>query len=177
MVLYFQLDTNPMRRKKYVLVFGLLIWFCSAMGQSVRLDGIPASYVKPEHGIPFKSKEVFRSYEEVRDFHFPEDCDNKHFFVNDLLVSEKDFSALKLHASEVDLDQCCFSIDYDGDSVVCVNYHTIITMPICVNGKEYATGHPLSLRVFNEYDVTIKKEKRWFKKNRLVLHLEQPVPN
>lgn len=177
MVLYFQLDTNLMGRKKYVLVFGLLVWFCSAMGQSVRLDGIPASYVKPEHGIPFKSKEVFRSYEEVRDFHFPEDCDNKHFFVNDLLVSEKDFSALKLHESEVDLDQCCFTFEYDGDSVVCVNYHTILTIPICVNGKEYATDHPLSLCVFNEYDVTIKKEKRWFKKNRLVLHVEQPVSN
>ena len=143
-----------------------------AISQSIRQDGVPCYFVKPERGIPYRSQKLFYNINEILDFHFPDECENKVFYINGLPLSEKDFISLKIRKKEVDLNQCYFTLDYYGDSVMCINFYTTLTIPISVNGKEFFVGDTLSQGVYGEQFVSIKKERRLFNKNRIVIQIK-----
>lgn len=164
-------DIKLFSNKQFFILL-LLTISSIARSQSIRLDGVPCYFVKPEHGIPYRSQNFFYNANEILDFHFPDECDNKKFYLNGIPLSEKDFSLLKIHEKEVDLEKCYYTFDFCGDSVICINYNTTILIPLCINGKEYKNNDSIPLKDFEEKNIKIKKEKRLFKKNRITVQIE-----
>ena len=156
----------------YFILLLLLIYSCPAICQSIRFEGIPCYYVKSEYGIPYKSNFVLCNSTEVINFRFPDECDNKRFYLNGLPLLEKDFSLLKIRKKEVDLEQCIFAFEHSNDSIVCIKYYTVLTIPICVNGVEYKNGEIIPFNYIENEIIKVEKEKRLLKKNRIIIQIE-----
>ena len=159
---------------KKTLLFSILLLTISsiARSQSIRQDGVPCYFVKPERGIPYRSQKLFYNINEILDFHFPDECENKVFYINGLPLSEKDFISLKIRKKEVDLNQCYYTLDYCGDSVIRINYYTTLIIPIMVNGKGYVVGDTLPKGVCGEQIISIKKDRRVFNENRIEIQIK-----
>ncbi len=155
---------------KKTLLFSILLLTISniAISQSIRQDGVPCYFVKPERGIPYRSQKLFYNINEILDFRFPDECENKVFYINGLPLSEKDFISLKIRKKEVDLNQCYYTLDYCGDSVIRINYYTTLTIPVFINGIKWTGNGSFSIEECTEPFIMIKKERRLFQKNRIM---------
>jgi oligoribonuclease (3'-5' exoribonuclease) len=79
---------------------------------------------------------------------------------------------LILAKREVDLDNCYYTEDYCGDSICQINLFAHAKIPIVIDGIEYRDGDAIPIKELEEKQLKFKKEKRFFRKNRILIETE-----
>ena len=162
--------------KKYLLLIVSLLFpfssFCqNDNGGSVRVNWDYVFFIRTIHGISFHSFESYRDIQAVRQKESEKNCDTIEttFAINGLPISENDFIQLKLRAREVDSEKSYYTEEYENGCICRINYYAYLKIPIWINGVDYDDGDILPIEKLEGKELLFKKEKRFLKKNRIVV--------
>lgn len=163
---------------KLIFIFILEFLTITVFGQDrnihICVEG-PYWRVRSCYGVPFiseKGSEDFSIFElgfnELYCKNF-----NKTFSINQLPISEHDFYLLHLNMCDIDSEKCYYTEEYSGDSISQINFYAMVKIPIFIDGKEIQQSDTLLTTALQDKKLKFHKEKRFFRKNRIIVEKER----
>lgn len=164
--------------KKTILSIIIVMLSLSSLCQNetvgnIRVNWDYCRFVYVYRGIPFLSSTEYNynDFQQHKNTLYSDRL-RKSFSVNGLSLSEQDYVKLILAKREVDLDNCYYTEDYCGDSICQINLFAHAKIPIVIDGIEYRDGDAIPIKELEEKQLKFKKEKRFFRKNRILIETE-----
>ncbi len=99
--------------------------------------------------------------------------DNKYikrtFYINEIPLSKDDFSKLKLKKRDLVADSSYFTEDVFNDSIVRINLHAVLRIPICIDGLEYNIKDIIPLEALKNKELHFRRKNRLFRKDSIII--------
>ena len=163
--------------KRILLLTCLLIISLFLNGQIVIKDGRYVWSYYCYKGIPFKLL-TDKTYSELATEYYTRPPGKSKFdgkrmeivyYINDIPISEHNFSTLKLKKREYVVDSNYYTEDVINDSVVLISLHAVVNLPIYVEGIEYSYPDAMPTETLQNRNLCFRKKRYLFEKNKIIV--------
>ncbi|MCQ2307068.1 MAG: hypothetical protein MJ000_05845 [Bacteroidales bacterium] len=130
-------------------------------------------------GIKFELKSSTMNYWELANEFYTHKIHNegkkaeRTFLIDEIPISENDYRHLKLRKRDFVVDSNYCTEDYVFDSIVVINLHAKLSIPILIDGVEYNYQDTIPAEYLNGDKLYFRRERRFFRKDRIIVEKER----
>lgn len=166
--------------KRFLLLTYLLITSLFLNGQIVIKDGRYVWSYYYYKGIPFKLL-TDKTYSELATEYytrplgqskFDGKCMEIFYYINDIPISEHNFSTLKLKKRDFVVDSNYYTEDFLNDSIVILSLHAVVKLPISIEGVEYSYQDTIPTDALQNMSLCFRKKRNLFAKNKIIIDIQ-----
>lgn len=163
--------------KRILLLTCLLIISLFLNGQIVIKDGRYIWDYYYYEGTPFKLV-TDKTYSELATEYytrpsgqskFDGKCMEIFYYINDIPISEHNFSTLKLKKRDFVTDSNYYTENVINDSIVILSLHAVVKLPIYVEGIEYSYPDAMPTETLQNRNLCFRKKRYLFEKNKIIV--------